>query len=354
MSFFNFISASESKSDIEITLIQSSNRMPLPSQVICSSKDVTGATISSANQKCCEPVVSLPSDAESEGSQTEFGGFSRPLSVESVKRRMKFVEVTEPPPPVLACPVKKPTKRQRTTKIEPEGTANIKSEPADDSSECGSSPSKRPRARKTLPKSKGENQAKDPRRESKSQRSTAAKNKTELTTEQPQLSADNVSADPSKIKENAQQNNVAFDMPIETDKSIPQQPSTNSAPNDTIVPTEVAKKENEPWLPVSSVNENRERLKSTAKSQQPYYQPKKFKKEIEKTFKVDSIIDDWNDSESEQTNEQQMVVPESLEIDDTASIITITSENSDTDLTLIGYINYCESPSADINFDELP
>lgn len=58
MSFSNFISGSESNSDVEIKLTQSSSPMLLPNrQVDPTTSDVAGATILSTNQKCDKPVV---------------------------------------------------------------------------------------------------------------------------------------------------------------------------------------------------------------------------------------------------------------------------------------------------------
>lgn len=75
-----------------------------------------------------------------------------------------------------------------------------------------------------------------------------------------------------------------------------------------------------------------------------YYRRKTFKKEIDQSFKVDKILDDWDDSESEHSEKQEKTNMQNFHLksvecqqnDDAISIISVTSETSDSSLAFVG------------------
>ncbi|XP_055298160.1 microtubule-associated protein futsch-like [Sitodiplosis mosellana] len=338
-------SESKSKStEFEPILNQNCNPAVLSHANSESNVNFATAENGNSNQKCLKSVQSLISD-DSESSQLEsLHGF--PPSVANVTSRMISVEMA--PAPAMASPAQKSTKKRPIYK-HPKADKIIKVEPEDDSNESGSSK----RSRKTSSKPKAEKLPK-PKRASKSQKDIALKTKSKIdwVAELPDLS------DPNEAKENLQQE-FAFGLLIETDNAIEYKPTVPDAPNEaTAVATEAAKgtedilaeetnrietKETkeiatkEIFLAASFVKQEKP-PKSTGELQQPYIRKIKVKRAEDKKSQIDKIIADWDDSESEQANDQQMATEgdsnvvegdDSQEFDDVASVISITSENSD-------------------------
>lgn len=304
--------------------------MVLPHLNPTSNNNSTTASVGnpSINQKCLRSVQQISDDSES--SHTELLlGFPPSDKVERVKRHMVFEEIET----ATTSSVQKPTKSRSIDK-KPKDVKSIKVEQQDDSSE--SSSSKRSRGRPKSSKSKAEAK---PKRASKSQKDDAVKIKTDVVAELTNVALITLS-DPSETKENVQQD-FAFGSLIEAENPITCEPIPDVS-NDTTIPNEMVEQTKEICLQKSSVNKNQTK-KSTGKSQQPY-QIKKLKKDEAKSFKLDDILGDWDDNESEQANDQQKTTEgdcnvqtsEILEVDDNDSVITITSETSDKNFSFVG------------------
>lgn len=91
---------------------------------------------------------------------------------------------------------------------------------------------------------------------------------------------------------------------------------------------------------------------------QQYYMRKNFKKvnAIDQTIAVDTLLDDWDDSESEQSEKQKpmkmqyscLKSSEYQDNEDAASIISITSETSDSSVALVGDPYYADNPNGHV------
>lgn len=317
--FFHYISesGSESKSNVQ----QNANLMILPPMKPTMSGD--DSTVSDRS-----------SSVDLEGSTFEplLGFGSQPPDVENVKRQLVFEEVT---------PAQKSAKKRSIGK-KPKDVKTTKLDSLDDSSK--SSSTKRPRGRGASSKPSGErpqNQAK-PKRVSKPRKETVVKSNTDLvTTQLPDLSH------PSETKENVQQELTSTSLQIQTDNAIVHEPIAIAAsPNEITCSNKVATETNGICLSTCVAKEQN----STSEPQQAlYYVVKTQKKKEAKTFNakklLKDIVKDWEDSESEHTNTQAMTterdsnIQENLDIDDTASVISIASETSDNSLVFVGEPN---------------
>lgn len=85
----------------------------------------------------------------------------------------------------------------------------------------------------------------------------------------------------------------------------------------------------------------------------PHYYRKTFKQAVDQSFKVDRLLNEWDDSENEHFDGQQetktpnpcLKSSEHSENDDAISIISIASEISDSSFTFIGDPYFVENPN---------
>lgn len=339
-----FISESESRPDEPIL---NRNSTPMILSQVNFEATVNPVTAEAGSLRIYSKAVHALHSDESEASQLEpLHGFSG--SVESVEPQMITVEIV----PAEASSIRKPTKKRSIDKRAKsvKDAKIIKREPNDDSIESGSS--KRPRKTSTQPKAKKQPK---PKRASKSKKDLMDKtaNKVELATVILDL------PDPNETKEIMKQE-LAFVPPVV--KTIEHQPTADASNELTAGLIEVAEGANDivasETKPLEAKNPNEvattetkeivltasflkeEEQKFTIQTQQPYYHIRKMivKKRLEdKTTQVDKIIADWDDSESEYTNDPEMKtendsnteIANSQEFDDTVSIISIESETSD-------------------------
>lgn len=114
----------------------------------------------------------------------------------------------------------------------------------------------------------------------------------------------------------------------------------------------------EPNLEESSLLVRDQESNANANSSQQYYMRKNFKKvnAIDQTIAVDTLLDDWDDSESEQSEKQKpmkmqyscLKSSECQDNEDAASIISITSETSDSSVALVGDPYYADNPNGHV------
>lgn len=286
----------------------------------------------SAKKKSCLDSI-LPSlEPDSEGSCEPFVGFSKG---EKTRRKFIFIEM----PTTETVPVQT-SKRKRSAEKKPNDEHKpIKLKTMDDSIESESS--KRPRRSSSKSKAEVSNQSK-PRKVSKPRTShSATKTNNEVMA---QLSDLSNSSELEEIKqqlfndpENSSRNSVYDDI---TDEHKSRE-TISAGTNDST--KEICFLES-----LLYVKQDQESIGNI----EPYHRRKMPEKVEDETFNVVKLLDDWNESESEQTNDLRMPNKRDSfeqEVDDADSVITVTSETSDSSCAFTRELNFENKITPNVN-----